>query len=77
MPREQRLRRALGAGTHAGAATLTGLPALTMPGGLVSGPPVGVQLIARRRREGVLLSIASAMQPPGGSPSLYLAFSRR
>jgi aspartyl-tRNA(Asn)/glutamyl-tRNA(Gln) amidotransferase subunit A len=42
------------------AANLTGLPAISIPCGFVDGLPVGMQVIAPKFREDVLLSVASA-----------------
>jgi len=41
------------------AANLTGLPAISVPCGRADGLPVGMQLIAPKFREDVLLDIAS------------------
>jgi Asp-tRNA(Asn)/Glu-tRNA(Gln) amidotransferase A subunit family amidase len=38
--------------------TLCGLPALTLPSGLIGGLPVGVQLVGPAHRDGMLLAIA-------------------
>ena len=40
------------------AANLTGLPAISIPCGLVGGLPVGMQLIAPNFREDLLLNVA-------------------
>lgn len=42
--------------------TVTCCPALSLPGGFVSGLPVGVQLIAPMRRDRFLLSVAKAVE---------------
>lgn len=42
--------------------SLAGLPALSVPAGASDGLPVGVQLIADRRHDGLLFSVAAAME---------------
>ena len=44
------------------AANLAGLPAMSMPGGLVDGLPVGIQLIGNHLQEGLLLNVAHRFQ---------------
>jgi aspartyl-tRNA(Asn)/glutamyl-tRNA(Gln) amidotransferase subunit A len=44
------------------AANLAGLPALSMPGGLVDGLPAGIQLIGNALQEGLLLNVAHCFQ---------------
>ena len=44
------------------AANLAGLPAMSMPGGLVEGLPVGIQLIGNHLQEGLLLNVAHRFQ---------------
>ncbi|MES2875918.1 MAG: Asp-tRNA(Asn)/Glu-tRNA(Gln) amidotransferase subunit GatA [Patescibacteria group bacterium] len=42
--------------------SLAGLPALSVPAGLSDGMPVGVQLIAQRKNDAVLFSLARSME---------------
>ena len=51
------------------AANLTGLPAISIPCGFVDGLPVGMQLIAPRFREDVLLKVAMAFGKEQGLKS--------
>jgi aspartyl-tRNA(Asn)/glutamyl-tRNA(Gln) amidotransferase subunit A len=44
------------------AVNLAGLPALSMPGGMIDGLPVGVQLIGNYFREGQILNVAHRYQ---------------
>lgn len=53
------------------AASLTGLPALSVPTGLVNGLPTGVQLIGRRHEEHVILNLGSIIEQPL-SPSIVI-----
>ena len=49
--------------TNASLANVTGHPAISVPAGLDSrGVPIGVQLIARRGREDLLLSVAAQLE---------------
>lgn len=53
------------------AASLSGCPAVSVPVGCDDGPPVGVQLIARRGDDAALVRMAAAVQdlvPPPGLP---------
>jgi len=51
------------------AANLTGLPAISIPCGFVDGLPVGMQLIAPRFREDLLLKVAIAFGKEQGLES--------
>jgi len=44
------------------AANLAGVPALSMPGGLLEGLPVGIQLIGNHLQEARLLNVAHRFQ---------------
>jgi aspartyl-tRNA(Asn)/glutamyl-tRNA(Gln) amidotransferase subunit A len=55
------------------AANLTGLPAISIPCGLVDGLPVGMQVIAPMFREDVLLNVAGAFGKDQGLESPPLA----
>jgi len=46
-----------------------GLPGLTVTTGLVGATPVGVQLVANRCREDVLLDAGAAIEAAGGAPA--------
>ena len=53
------------------AITLTGLPALSLPAGLMEdGLPVGLQCVGRPRGEAALLAHAAALEPILGAPAL-------
>ena len=53
------------------AVTLTGLPALSLPAGLMEdGLPIGLQCVGQPRGEAMLLSQAAALEPILGAPSL-------
>jgi amidase len=48
--------------TYAFAANFAGLPAVTVPSGHVRGMPVGLHLMARPGRDGLLLAIAKRLE---------------
>jgi len=49
-------------------ATVTGMPAISVPVGLSNGIPVGMQLIGPPRGEAILLSAARAVELAVGGP---------
>lgn len=51
------------------AANLTGIPALSVPGGLVDGLPAGVQLMGPAGAEGTLLRVAQCLETAAGELS--------
>ena len=55
-------RRGGGGSQIAGAAAIAGYPSITVPGGLVSGLPVGITFVARRDQDGLLLQVARAYE---------------
>ena len=55
-------RRGGGGLQIAGAAAIAGYPSITVPGGLVSGLPVGITFVARRDQDGLLLQVARAYE---------------
>ena len=69
--RDQRMSRASGLPPHHGGADaqvglpLMGLPGLTVTTGLVGTMPVGVQLVAGRYREDLLLQAGEAIEAAG------------
>jgi aspartyl-tRNA(Asn)/glutamyl-tRNA(Gln) amidotransferase subunit A len=42
--------------------SLTGLPAISVPAGLVDGLPVGLQLVGRMEDEATILAIGAAVE---------------
>jgi amidase len=52
-------------------ASLVGLPAISLPAGMVDGLPCGLQLVGQRGMDGDLIALVEARHVPVGMPPSF------